>query len=238
MTTKTLSIDGLEIQLVRSKRRTLGLELSPTGIKARAPLRMSEQAVIEFVKVKRGWINKHLGSMPPSPTDNTVELTQGAPLKLRGQTFNLDIKQGSRQKVRIQGNHLIVPVQHSKTPLQTRVKNKLTKWYKDVAQQELHTRARYYAMQMNVPERRTDQIYVRDYKRRWGCCDSNGKLSFNWRILQAPTAVSDYVVIHELAHCHEFNHSQRFWRIVAKQMPEYQQHEQWLTEHGHTLYQF
>lgn len=235
---KTLNIDGLAVALVRSKRRTLGLEISPHGVKARAPVRMSERDIVEFIQHKRAWIDKHQANMPLATEKTTLELKNGATIKLRGADFTLNVISGSRQPVSIQTNQITVPVIDSNTPLETRVKNKLIKWYKHVAQNELQTRARYYAELMNVPPRRTDQIYVRDYKRRWGSCDSKGKLSFNWRILQAPTAVSDYVVIHELAHCHEFNHSKRFWSIVAKQMPDYKEHDAWLSQHGHSLYKF
>lgn len=235
---KQLEIEGLRVELIRSKRRTLGLELSPHGVKARAPLKMSEAAIIEFVRTKRNWINKHLSTMPPPRGDAHLTLANGALLQLRGQHYQLLIEQGLRGRVRVQAGRIVVPVANSHVSLEQRVKNKLVRWYKEVSQQELQTRARYYAAMMNVPERRTDQIYVRDYKRRWGSCDSKGKLSFNWRILQAPTEVSDYVVIHELAHCHEFNHSKRFWNIVAKQMPNYTSQEQWLKKNGYRLYQF
>lgn len=236
--TKQLEIDGLSVELIRSKRRTLGLELNPRGLKARAPMRMPEREIIEFIRTKRAWIETHLQKMPRSQTQQPLNLVNGASLQLRGRDYELKILEGSRAKVHVHPQHILVPVNQSHTPLEQRVKNKLIRWYKEIAQHELQTRARYYANLMNVPQRRADQIYVRDYKRRWGSCDSKGKLSFNWRILQAPTAVSDYVVVHELAHCHEFNHSKRFWTIVAKQMPGYKSQEDWLLRHGHKLYQF
>ncbi len=235
---KQLDINGRTFELIRSKRRSLGLELSARGLKARAPLRMPEREIIAFIESKHAWIEKHLEGMVERPALPELKLVDGALLQLRGQNFNLMIEEGVRAKVRVQSNRIIVPVINSHTPLEHRVKSKLVKWYKEAAYHELKIRARYYANLMDVPLRRADQIYVRDYRRRWGSCDSKGKLSFNWRILQAPTAVSDYVVVHELAHCHEFNHSKRFWGIVEKQMPDYRNHEDWLDQHGHALYTF
>lgn len=231
-----IKVNGLTVELIRSKRKTLGLELNRNGIKARAPLRMPEADVITFIMSKQAWINSHLSKISQQDIKPPLVINDGAQLQLRGQDYTLAIESGKRAKVRVHNGCIIVPVINSKTPLEHRVKNKLITWYKSVALQELQTRARYYAGIMNVPERRTDQIYVRDYKRRWGSCDSNGKLSFNWRILQAPSAVSDYVVVHELAHCHEFNHSKRFWAIVAEQMPNYKVHEDWLNANGYGLY--
>ena len=80
-------------------------------------------------------------------------------------------------------------------------------------------------------------IKVREYKRRWGSCDAKANLSFNWRIMMAPEAVIDYVVVHEMAHIIEFNHSKQFWAIVSEIMPQWQDQKEWLNVNGASLYQ-
>ena len=84
----------------------------------------------------------------------------------------------------------------------------------------------------------TPKIKVRDYKRRWGSCDQRGDLSFNWRIIMAPERVMDYVVVHELAHLQEFNHSRRFWNIVEQEMSDWREQQRWLSDNGSLLYRF
>lgn len=69
---------------------------------------------------------------------------------------------------------------------------------------------------------------------RWGSCSSNGNINFSTRLLFAPEEVVDYVIIHELAHRIEMNHSSRFWKLVSDAMPDYKKHERWLKEHGKT----
>jgi len=101
--------------------------------------------------------------------------------------------------------------------------------------QHLETRVSNRIKQM-LPNRKTPKIKVRDYKRRWGSCDHRGDLSFNWRIVMAPSNVIDYVVIHEIAHLKEFNHSVKFWRIVEQQMPDWKDQQQWLKTNGAVLY--
>ena len=78
-------------------------------------------------------------------------------------------------------------------------------------------------------------ITVRDQKTRWGSCSARGNLNFNWRLILAPEPVLDYVVIHELAHRKEMNHSRRFWEIVEAVMPDYRNQRKWLREHGDQL---
>lgn len=79
------------------------------------------------------------------------------------------------------------------------------------------------------------RVAIRDQRSRWGSCSSKHNLNFNWKLIMAPPQVLDYVVIHELCHLHEFNHSARFWKLVAAQMPEYEAWKKWLKTHGQEL---
>ena len=235
---KSLFINNREITLVRSKRKTLGLEVSPQGIKARAPKRMSERDIVDFILSKELWLTKILGNMPEPVQVKTLELQHGAEVIFQGKPYTINVIEGSTKQVSIQGDTLTVPVANTHTTLEQRIKNKLTKWFKQQAESVCAQRAKHFAPWMQLKQRNDKQIYVRDYKRRWGSCDSKGKLSFNWRIIQAPSEVLDYVVILELAHLKEFNHSKKFWSIVAQQMPDYKEKEMWLKKHGRSLYTF
>ncbi len=79
------------------------------------------------------------------------------------------------------------------------------------------------------------KVTVRDQRTRWGSCSSLGTLSFNWRLVMAPPAVLDYLVVHELVHLDVPNHSQQFWRQVERHCPRYREHEVWLKRFGGTL---
>lgn len=94
-------------------------------------------------------------------------------------------------------------------------------------------RTAYYSGLMQVSYQK---ITIREQKTRWGSCSSKGNLNFNWRLVLAPEGVLNYVVVHELAHRREMNHSPRFWQIVADIMPEYQQYRDWLRHYGRCLY--
>lgn len=86
-----------------------------------------------------------------------------------------------------------------------------------------------YAREMGVAYGR---ITIREQKTRWGSCSSAGNLNYNWKLVRMPEKVMDYVVIHELAHRKEMNHSARFYQIVEQQMPDYRIWQKWLKEHG------
>jgi predicted metal-dependent hydrolase len=82
------------------------------------------------------------------------------------------------------------------------------------------------------------RIQIRDQRSRWGSCSTRGTLSFNWRLVLAPFEVLDYVVVHELCHLREPNHSRRFWRLVESRRPGWRVQRDWLHEHGPELLAF
>jgi predicted metal-dependent hydrolase len=96
----------------------------------------------------------------------------------------------------------------------------------------LHELAAGEAQRLGVSFRR---IAIRDQRTRWGSCSSRGTLSFNWRLVLAPLEVAEYVVVHELCHLREPNHSPRFWQLVAAARPAYREQRRWLADHGWEL---
>jgi len=228
-------LEDIVIEVVRSARRkTLSIEVGHFGVKARAPMRMRHNAIVEFVTKKRGWIQGHLADLPELKPE--LKLETGAELLVNGSRFRLSVVQGSSKPVYLSPENVVVPIKQSHLSLEKTVSNKLIRWYKSAAYEELERKVALYSTSMNIPGNKSLSVNVRDYKRRWGSCDSKGGLSFNWRIIQAPIEVLDYVVVHELAHCHEFNHSKRFWSIVAQHMPNWKERQLWLHTHGAELY--
>ena len=104
--------------------------------------------------------------------------------------------------------------------------------YRKAAADYIPKRVAYFAELLDVTYGR---ISIRDQKTRWGSCSSSGNLNFNYRLMLAPPKVLDYVVIHELCHRIEMNHSPKFWKCVESIMPEYRTQRQWLKENGSKL---
>lgn len=100
------------------------------------------------------------------------------------------------------------------------------------AKSVLAQRTAYFARQVGVTYGR---ITVRDQKTRWGSCSQTGNLNFNFRLILAPPEVLDYVVVHELCHRRQMNHSTQFWQEVAQVLPDYRKRKAWLTENGWRL---
>lgn len=118
------------------------------------------------------------------------------------------------------------------TPLQKQQTEALKKRFQNAAR--VHFPKRCAELQKLTGGTYT-KITIRNQKTRWGSCSQTGTLSFNYRLMMAPPAVIDYVIIHELCHITHMNHSKSFWNKVASVIPDYAIHKQWLKEHGHEL---
>ncbi len=104
--------------------------------------------------------------------------------------------------------------------------------HRNSAHEKIQSRLDHYSFLTNTPY---NQFRLSNAKKRWGVCNSKGHININWRLVMAPEPVLDYVVIHELMHVKELNHSKRFWERVAGVQPEYKIHRKWLKEQGHLL---
>ena len=112
---------------------------------------------------------------------------------------------------------------------QTSIQRALETLYRRKARERFAARADHFADEMDVEY---DKIEIRNQRTKWGSCSTTGTLSLNWRLMMAPPDVIDHVVIHELAHLLEQNHSDEFWEIVSEHDREYEQHAQWLDDNG------
>lgn len=105
--------------------------------------------------------------------------------------------------------------------------------YREIARDIFTQKTAYYAQIMSVTYGR---ITIREQKTHWGSCSIDGNLNFNWRLIFAPEEVLNYIVIHELAHRREMNHSPAFYKIVGEIMPDYKKQQKWLRENGQKLW--
>lgn len=101
--------------------------------------------------------------------------------------------------------------------------------YREQARRVLDEKTAYYAGKMGVTYGR---ISIRGQKTRWGSCSLKGNLNYNWKLMLCPDRIQDYVVVHELAHRKEMNHSKAFYRIVEEILPDYRECMRWLREHA------
>ena len=213
-------------KLVRSKRKTLSLIVEPDGtLTVRAPLRMKEADIRGFVEGKKGWIKRKQAQALKDAV---------APRQyVDGETF---LYLGNHYPLRIVPDQKPALVMDKAFKLtksaQPQAESVFTSWYKKQARVILFERVAFFARSQDVEP---GKLRISSARTRWGSYSSRGTLSFTWRLVMAPLEIIDYVVVHELCHLKEMNHSRAFWERVETILPDYKRRRKWLKENGGAL---
>lgn len=227
--------DGERIpyQLERRPRRTIGLKIGSNGLIVHAPKRISHTALESALLDKAGWIRKKLQQMAESRPE-PMRWEDGAALKFLGNQIKLCLRPDTRnRKVALEQGalHLRLTDIGDNIAIAARV----VQWYKKEALTDFERRLQHYSARLGVP---MPKLYLSNARSRWGSCNSRNEIRLNWRLLQAPPNLINYVVCHELAHLKEMNHSARFWAVVESLYPDYRTAERTLKQRSAELHLF
>jgi predicted metal-dependent hydrolase len=194
------------------------------------PRRGNQREAERFMRKHRDSLIREMGRVE-SRHATSPWWRAGGEYLLRGEMTRLEFAEPHGVPVlRLDGQAVPAPAstKHSDDALRSWVEGHLRK----LAGIELPERALQIAAQHSSPVRR---VSIRSQRSRWGSCSRRGTISLNWRLVQTSTSVRDYVIVHELMHLREMNHSSRFWKLVADAYPGYRDCEAWLRQHGHAL---
>ncbi|MDO9550506.1 MAG: SprT family zinc-dependent metalloprotease [Methanoregula sp.] len=221
-------MDDIRIEkIVRSRRRTIALVItSEAHLIVRAPLRASTAMIDDLVREKRSWILKKIGEIRQRPAATMHAYEEGENFLYLGRMYPLHIMEDKTGAIE-RTDRLCV----CRTLLPD-IEYRLKRWYMQEAQREIQARCMWFSMKTgHVPT----TIRISDARQRWGSCNSRAGLNFSWRLIQAPPEIIDYVVVHELVHISQPDHSKKFWEKVKAIMPDYELRRQWLRENERLL---
>lgn len=215
-------------QIIRSKRKSIGLEITPeASLIVRAPHLTSLKTIQKIIDAKSRWIENKKQLLQKKITRyQPKKFIPGEQFLYLGNTYFLEIGSFYKAPFCLEESFKL-----SKRYAQN-AEAVITSWYKRKASQKFGERARFFYALTGL---KYAQIKVNSAQTRWGSCSYSGNLNFSWRLIMAPEAVIDYVVVHELVHLEEKNHSRQFWQKVQKILPEYAEHRKWLKENGYLL---
>lgn len=211
--------------IIRQRRRTIALIINPDAtLTVKAPIFTPDFFINHFIKEKQHWIDKKIAQMKQYPQFEEKKFIDGELFQFLGKEYPLQIAHIDEIQLT---DKLLFPFKYKRS-----IKKKILEWYKDHALKTVTKRVEEYTKRMQVTYK---SIELSRAKRRWGACSHLDELSFNWRLIMAPIDVMDYVVVHELAHTLQKNHSKKFWEIVQKFCPDYKLKRRWLKVHGNAM---
>ena len=205
----------MEYSITRTKRKTMGLYVHKDGsVEVRCPKSVSAEAIDKFVLSKENWLIEKVALMKERlGLRKEFHLKPGSKLSLLGNLY--PIAEVQTNKVGFDGKYFYIPL---KLP-QPEIKPNIIKLYKHIAENYLKNKTLHYADVMNV---KPTDVKINSAKTRWGSCSGKNSINFSWKLIMADEKTVDYVVVHELAHTIEHNHSKKFWEIVEKYAPDYE----------------
>ncbi|MCL2495099.1 MAG: M48 family metallopeptidase [Oscillospiraceae bacterium] len=200
--------------LTRSNRKTIAIYVRDGSVEVRAPLQAPKRDIDLYVASKEAWILEKLAaSNERLARRESFSLDYGDSVIYRGRPYPIVAKDGRR--VGFDGEAFYMP---PGLPPED-VKAACVQVYRLLAKRDLTNRALDFAKQMGVTP---SAVKINGAAGRWGSCSAQKSLNFSWRLVMAEDALIDYVVVHELAHITEMNHSPRFWAIVEGVLPDFQ----------------
>jgi len=227
-----IAIKDISVEVKRSTRRkTVELTVGRDGrIILHAPKSAEIDKLTALAREKLLWIYQQLGRkeeelhrMPAK------EYVSGEGFYYRGRKYRLKLLDESQtfrhgEQLRFQGSRFLMP-----RALASKGREIFIDWYNKRTAAWIHRRVQWLQGRVDV---RTESIEIRDLGFRWGSCTEQGKILFHWRLILLPPERIDYLILHELVHLHEHNHSPAFYKRLRRAAPEYEIHEEWLRRNG------
>jgi len=225
--------DCLNFHLIKSERRrkTISLHIREGGeIVIRAPLKASKREIEEFIREREAWVVEKLAEEKERRKELQKAFVPGERFLYLGEWYPLEIDESDHKRLplRLSFGKFVLNRDHIEE-----ARNLLIDWYKREAKEKIEGRVRYYSERFQLLPRGTK---ITSAKSRWGSCSRDDRLSFSWRIIMAPLRIIDYILVHELVHVREKNHSRNFWAALEEILPDYRQRRVWLKKNGHRLW--
>jgi predicted metal-dependent hydrolase len=216
-------------KLIRSRRRTVGLEVTPEALLiVRAPRNLSKREISEIVDKESPWILKKQQFFRENHNKiREKDFIEGEEFLYLGKPYKLRVVHNLVDALIVSDNFFYLSdecIDNAREIIES--------WYRKRAYEVVSERAAYYSCVSGI---KFKKIRISDAKKRWGSCSQNGNLNIAWRLVMAPPMVIDYVIVHELSHVEFRNHSKKFWSRVRAIIPDYKADEKWLRDNGHFL---
>ena len=221
---KTIKLGDIDIAVrICSRAKRIKLRAA-SQIELILPKYANFDTAYKFLLSKELWVKNQVRKL------KAIKQESAKTISILGEEYQIILNDPHiKEPIRIVDKQLVI----SSVIAHDKVKPLLATFLKKIFKKEVE---RYTVLKANELQVKYSKITVRDTVSRWGSCSSSGNLSFSWRLILAPKNVMEYVIVHELCHLKEMNHSIRFWKLVESVCPEYKAARAWLENNGKYLH--
>lgn len=190
-----------------------------------------------FIEMQTPWIEKQFTKFEKQNTIHPKpKYLKGDVFYYLGEPVELNLIPSSfwRPRINIRGDKMVISIHRDMTMSEGKkiIKKTIQNFYKKKAEEVIHDRLQFFNEYYQLEYKR---VTLRNQKSRWGSCSGKKNLNFNWKLVMAPIEVIDYVVVHEMCHLSQMNHSAKFWNLVAEKIPNYKDIRKWLKDNQFLL---
>ena len=227
----------IEYQVRRSHRRkkTVQVTVDGGGVRVAAPMETPDEDLLKLVRRRASWILNHAsdGILTVAPK----RFVSGETLPYLGRNVRMVLEVADVRAPEVRFDHwrfsIKVPRDLPDATRYERTRKAIVAWYRRRASIRLPAGVKKWLPRFGGGE--PPDVLIRDQRQRWGSCAPDGTMRFNWRVMMLEPALVDYVIVHELAHLIIRNHSDHYWKLVARVMPDVQERRRKLRQAGQML---
>ncbi len=218
----------IKYTLIRSKRKTACIQIDADGqVLLRVPTGTRISQIESLIEQRKQWIFKHLSAWRAQHAKkNERRYLSGEPFPYLGKSYRLKIVKQQSAPLLLKAGTFCLRSDYRAIPSAS---DAFKTFYREKGLKQIQERVKYYQDIMSV---KAGRIRMVETKTRWASCSAEGNLNFHWKCLMLPKRVLDYIVVHELAHMIQMNHSKKFWREVEKIISDYKDRREWLRLNG------
>ena len=217
---------GFSVEVRKTDRKkSASIHLDGNLVRVTVPKSLSDNRIRDLIQKRTLWIKTKLNQQSQRLVPKPKEYVSGETILYLGRNYRLKVLRENKVSIKMKNGYLVATVLQNDTDPQKTIKSLLEDWYQKHAEMRLKEKTKRFSKLIGVVPK---SIAVKNYKSRWGSCSSKAELTYNWRIILAPHHIVDYVVVHELCHLLEYNHSSKYWKHVERHIPNYKEKREWL----------
>lgn len=231
MKIKKEMIDDIKVVRKKNRLKTISLKIKDGEPEISCPVFTSRNQIRSIIEKRQEWIRRKIAEQQRQKK-KSFKFDDRKKINFLNKKLTIIFKNGSKNNANLIDENLIIT---SSNQSLKNLKDLLIRWYKFQAKKYLKKRTKQISLKIGINFK---LVCVKGYKGRWGACSSSGEIFLNWKLMMLPRNIIDYIIVHELCHIVEPNHSSRFWLLVEKFEPEYNRKKDWLKTYGSSIISF